>query len=381
MEPSVSWQVCVSCLQLHITVSHCCCRYHTCAVDNNQTLHCWGAGATCAKTPANITACTAPHDYGQALLSPELEALKWTQVAAGKFHSCGITSAADLRCWGAGTAVTRVYPHYGQSLPPNMKFASVSVGNTHTCAVALDNSVHCFGEDINRGSTGSKVDVPAGMSASTRTGCLSGAMQAETRLESLKLGQLQLDPLFASDTTCYEAWSDDDYLNVSAVQWPSSAEALVYRVDSTTVEAGLLNMTSAMILDQTVTLTVTVLAQDGITEQLYTITLHNNKSAAQDASLATLTLGTHDILRASELAVLEPVFSAEMLQYLVVPPVPVESVYINCSTATRGALVEINGQITTTSSANLALTPGLTRTIQIKVSSPSGATSNYQVSK
>jgi len=204
-------------------------------------------------------------------------------------------------------------------------------------------------------------------------------MQAETRLESLKLGQLQLDPLFASDTTCYEAWSDDDYLNVSAVQWPSSAEALVYRVDSTTVEAGLLNMTSAMILDQTVTLTVTVLAQDGITEQLYTITLHNNKSAAQDASLATLTLGTHDILRASELAVLEPVFSAEMLQYLVVPPVPVESVYINCSTATRGALVEINGQITTTSSANLALTPGLTRTIQIKVSSPSGATSNYQV--
>jgi hypothetical protein len=140
-------------------------------------------------------------------------------------------------------------------------------------------------------------------------------------------------------------------------------------------------MTAAAHSEQAVTLTVHVLAQDGVTTQTYTITLHNNKSAAQDASLTMLTLGTHDILRASELATLEPAFSTQNFEYGVVPPVPVESFFISYSAASPRALVEIAGQIgsSSSSSADLQLMAGATRTVPIKVTAPSGAVSKYQV--
>ena len=55
----------------------------------------------------------------------------------GATHSCAIAANGSLACWGANDA--------GQATPPAGTFVALSAGATTTCAIATDGSLACWG--------------------------------------------------------------------------------------------------------------------------------------------------------------------------------------------------------------------------------------------
>lgn len=93
--------------------------FHTCALDIDGSLACFGLG-TSGQT-------SAPGGTG------------WVDVSTGGYHSCAIDSSGALDCWG--------YDFYGQASPPAGTWRRVSTGQAHTCAVDDAGRVECWGDD------------------------------------------------------------------------------------------------------------------------------------------------------------------------------------------------------------------------------------------
>ncbi|MEX2159358.1 MAG: hypothetical protein WEB04_08150, partial [Dehalococcoidia bacterium] len=124
---------------------------HTCAVTIGGAAVCWGDngqgqlgdGRACGTICAQPVAVTG--------LSSGIEA-----VATGLLHSCALTGAGDVRCWGnnfhgqignnqVGTLVT--VPAAAVSLGGDA--ASIAAGDWHSCAVTGAGAAKCWGENLN----------------------------------------------------------------------------------------------------------------------------------------------------------------------------------------------------------------------------------------
>ena len=92
-------------------------RSHTCGMDVDGGVQCWGQ-----------------NNYGQVSDAPSGT---FVQVSAGYYHNCGIDSSGSIECWGGD--------NYDQSSPPTGTFAQVSTGRTHSCAIDMVGSVQCWG--------------------------------------------------------------------------------------------------------------------------------------------------------------------------------------------------------------------------------------------
>jgi hypothetical protein len=82
-------------------------------------------------------------DYGQS--APP--AGTFAHISAGALHTCGLQSDSTLVCWGAGSVNTGTKPDFGQSIPPAEEFVYFSTGTYHTCGLRSDDSVVCWGSD------------------------------------------------------------------------------------------------------------------------------------------------------------------------------------------------------------------------------------------
>ena len=80
---------------------------HSCAIRDNGTLRCWGCEGSIDGTPADHGQCDPPDSVDGVTTTT------FTEVAAGRFHSCAITTDADLLCWGDDSA--------GQASPPDLE--------------------------------------------------------------------------------------------------------------------------------------------------------------------------------------------------------------------------------------------------------------------
>ena len=118
---------------------------HTCGIQTDGTLWCWGrndsgqlgieAGDAEQKLPAQVT-----------------NGNDWASVSTGCSHTCGIKNDSTLWCWGNnysgqlgnGTWSSEKTP---VSVGPN--FSLVSGGNVHTCGILKDESLACWGENEN----------------------------------------------------------------------------------------------------------------------------------------------------------------------------------------------------------------------------------------
>ncbi len=122
--------------------------YHTCAVTTAGGLKCWGldsygqlgndAALTNQSTPVDVFGLTA----GVA------------SVAAGTYHTCAVTTAGGLKCWGddstgqlGNDAALVRQPTPVDVLGLTSGVASVSAGSNHTCAVTTTGGLKCWGYD------------------------------------------------------------------------------------------------------------------------------------------------------------------------------------------------------------------------------------------
>ena len=133
---------------------------HACALLADGTVQCWGlngegqlgnSGDTNSNTPVTVSVLTDPADSNS-----DLTALTGvTAISAGASHTCASLAARTVQCWGTGDS-----GQLGNGADDNSPTpvsvsqiaglaAQISAGNSHSCAVLLDETVQCWGLNDN----------------------------------------------------------------------------------------------------------------------------------------------------------------------------------------------------------------------------------------
>ena len=121
-------------------------RQTTCAINTGNSLYCWGnneRGQVGDGTPES--AHPTPSRVGAVGV--------WSIVSAGSSHTCGITTAKNLYCWGGNE-----YGQTGDGSTNNPRltlyrvggagvWASVSAGGGHTCGITTAKNLYCWGRN------------------------------------------------------------------------------------------------------------------------------------------------------------------------------------------------------------------------------------------
>lgn len=121
---------------------------HTCAVTTAGALYCWGAGSY-GQLGYGWATTYQPTPMEVSGLTSGV-----SQVSAGHYHTCAVITGGGLKCWG--------YDSYGQvgndvALTDQVSpvdvagltagVASVTAGGYHTCAVTTGGGLKCWGQD------------------------------------------------------------------------------------------------------------------------------------------------------------------------------------------------------------------------------------------
>ncbi len=118
----------------------------SCGVEASGQVHCWGIAQTVGDgtdtTRANPSAMRQP------------TGVRFTQISIGNATACGVTPEGAAYCWGQGS--------YGQigdggihakrvptpvRMPAGVTFKQVAVGGDHSCGLASDGKVFCWGAE------------------------------------------------------------------------------------------------------------------------------------------------------------------------------------------------------------------------------------------
>ena len=131
---------------------------HTCAIDAAGVLRCWGDNrlGQLAQDPANLSSSLSPVTV--------MPGTAFRAVSTGAWHSCAITSAGGLLCWGndsmwqagQGTQSPGSPSVFFTPRPPTTPigvtlpsmFTSVSAGAEHSCAIADTGDLWCWGSNV-----------------------------------------------------------------------------------------------------------------------------------------------------------------------------------------------------------------------------------------
>ncbi len=135
---------------------------HTCAVDGNNAVSCWGSGANGRLGYGNINTIGDTEPPAAAgVISVGAQARR---VVAGDRHSCALLVNGDVRCWGfggdgrlgSGNEDDIGDGESPASVPPVDIGGSViqlAAGGAHTCALIEGGAVRCWGSGA-RGQLG-----------------------------------------------------------------------------------------------------------------------------------------------------------------------------------------------------------------------------------
>lgn len=132
-------------------------RYHTCALTTSGSVKCWGKGNLGQLGNSSTSQQGAPVDVHAS--QDDAAALSGvTAIAAGDNHTCALTTAGGVKCWGsanAGELGNGANPSY-RSAPADVRTSSgdatplanvthVAAGSDHTCAVTTSGGAKCWG--------------------------------------------------------------------------------------------------------------------------------------------------------------------------------------------------------------------------------------------
>jgi alpha-tubulin suppressor-like RCC1 family protein len=117
---------------------------HTCALTIAGRLLCWGYGATGQLGTGGTTDRYWPFEVDDP-------GTVYTAVTTGGAHTCGLTRAGAVKCWGVnlhgqiGDRTTEIRLRPVQAFGLSRGVAAVIAGDNHTCAIAASGGLKCWG--------------------------------------------------------------------------------------------------------------------------------------------------------------------------------------------------------------------------------------------
>jgi alpha-tubulin suppressor-like RCC1 family protein len=140
---------------------------HTCGLTTGGQAYCWGSDAQGQLGHGAL--------FGSNVPSLVLGGFTFTQVSVGFGHSCGVTKSGEAYCWGfdsfgqLGNGSSLANRDVPSLVAGGLKFAQVSAGLYHTCGLTRGGGqAYCWGRDGNgelgNGATGA-TDTPSPVSA------------------------------------------------------------------------------------------------------------------------------------------------------------------------------------------------------------------------
>jgi alpha-tubulin suppressor-like RCC1 family protein len=135
--------------------------YHTCILTNNGSVMCWGSnsnGQLGYGHNNSIGDNELPRTAGFVSAGP----VSLTMLAAGTSHMCALALNGSVACWGYNAAGELGYGHTNHigdnelpssagyiQLPRGIFVVQIVAGASHTCALASNGSVACWGSNAN----------------------------------------------------------------------------------------------------------------------------------------------------------------------------------------------------------------------------------------
>ena len=129
---------------------------HVCALLETGAAYCWGGPGPQLGIGQSYAGTSTPQ------LVQAAPGVLFTSISAGRVHTCALTRAGPIYCWGANT-----YGSVGDSTsevrstpvpiraPDGVTFSAVTAGYEHSCALATTGTAYCWGAVIVDGVTSS----------------------------------------------------------------------------------------------------------------------------------------------------------------------------------------------------------------------------------
>lgn len=156
-------------------------QYHTCAIASDNRAYCWGRGGDGELGNNTTTDALVPVAVA---MSGALSGKTITSVSVGSIHTCAIASDNKVYCWGYdgygqfgnGTNSNSLVPVAAMNTGPlaSSTISSLSAGGIHTCVIASDNYEYCSGFN-SEGALGNGTTITTNVpTAVDRQGVLAG---------------------------------------------------------------------------------------------------------------------------------------------------------------------------------------------------------------
>lgn len=121
---------------------------HTCGLTATGAAYCWGSNSSGQFGNGDVVFTPHGTPLQVATATPFLE------LAAGEWHTCGLTTEQTVYCWGVnshgqlgnggGTGIQPVPTLVGGG---DNTFVTIATGSWHTCAIDSGNSAYCWGRN------------------------------------------------------------------------------------------------------------------------------------------------------------------------------------------------------------------------------------------
>jgi alpha-tubulin suppressor-like RCC1 family protein len=197
--------------------------HNTCGLASNGKVYCWGrnqygqlgnnnSAITQSLIPIAVDTSSASSLYGKTVKS----------IAVGSYHTCALATDNTINCWGYNTngqlgnndiSITKVFTPVqvnttsGISSLYGKTIASIVASDRSTCALATDNTIHCWGgnDDGNLGNNSVTLSiVPTQVNTASGVSSLYG--KTIRSIAAAYYGACAL----ATDNTV-SCWGDNDY--------------------------------------------------------------------------------------------------------------------------------------------------------------------------
>jgi alpha-tubulin suppressor-like RCC1 family protein len=121
---------------------------HTCGLSNAGTVWCWGYNDYGQLGNGTFSTAITPQQVPQQVGT----ASDWISLEAGRFHTCGLRIDGTAWCWGwndtgqlgNGTTTSTAIP---QQVGGASDWISLELGYTHTCGLRADGTAWCWGNN------------------------------------------------------------------------------------------------------------------------------------------------------------------------------------------------------------------------------------------